>query len=215
LRDPRVPETLLQSWSITPDPSANTSLRPTLSQLDLGICVPYLPQTYQHHGSTHGVPVTRDRACTGDRHRRARHARTRPLHTRADALTRQLPRAETQQLSEQSTGGWWAGHQGERQTCHCTGACERRGVVRTGILPDSSVGLPANPRSRAVILVGRGSQAGCGWAAPHRRRLLASCGAGACERRGVVRTGTLPDSSVGLPANPRRSDILCVSIDLW
>jgi hypothetical protein len=127
----------------------------------------------------------------------------RPLHTRADALTRQLPRAETQQLSEQSTGGWWAGHQGERQTCHCTGACERRGVVRTGILPDSSVGLPANPRSRAVILVGRGSQAGCGWAAPHRRRLLASCGAGACERRGVVRTGILPDSSATFPTNHR------------
>ena len=127
----------------------------------------------------------------------------RPLHTRADALTRQLPRAETQQLSEQSTGGWWAGHQGERQTCHCTGACERRGVVRTGILPDSSVGLPANPRSRAVILVGRGSQAGCGWAAPHRRRLLASNCAGARERLGVACTGILPDSSATFPTNHR------------
>ena len=35
----------------------------------------------------------------------------------------------------------------------CAGACERRVAVRTGILPDNSVGLPANPRSRAVILV--------------------------------------------------------------
>ena len=40
----------------------------------------------------------------------------------------------------------------------CAGACERRGTVRTGISPDSSVGLPDNRRSRAVVLVGCGSQ---------------------------------------------------------
>ena len=33
LRDPRVPEPLLQSWSTTPDPSARTSRRPALFQL--------------------------------------------------------------------------------------------------------------------------------------------------------------------------------------
>ena len=36
-----------------------------------------------------------------------------------------------------------------------------------------------------------------------RRRLLASCCSGACERRGVVRTGILPDNSAGLSANHR------------
>ena len=54
LRDPRVPETLLQSWGITPNSSARTSLRPTLSQLSprarvRGFCVPYLHKTCQHH----------------------------------------------------------------------------------------------------------------------------------------------------------------------
>jgi len=44
----------------------------------------------------------------------------------------------------------------------CAGACERRGTVRTGISPDSSVGLPANRRSRAVVLVGCGSQLAVG-----------------------------------------------------
>ena len=42
------------------------------------------------------------------------------------------------------------------------GAYERRGAVRPGILPDTSVGLPANPRSRAVVLVGCGSQLAVG-----------------------------------------------------
>ena len=62
------------------------------------------------------------------------------------------------------------------------------------------------------------SQAGCGWAAHtgHRRRLLASCCAGACERRGVVRTGILPDNSAGLPANHRsRAVILLLSASLF
>ena len=63
LCNPRVHEKLLQSWSTTPDPSANTSMRPTLSQLASrararGFCVPYLPQTYQHHAPRYGVPVT-------------------------------------------------------------------------------------------------------------------------------------------------------------
>ena len=68
-------------------------------------------------------------------------------------------------LREPVSCGWAVHTGGDRRrllaSC-CAGACEWRGAVRTGILPDSSVGLPANPRSRAVVLVGCGSQLAVG-----------------------------------------------------
>jgi hypothetical protein len=96
-----VHETLLQSCGITPNPSARTSLRPTLSQLAprarvRGFCVPYLHKT-----------------CLPEIY-----------------LSIYLPTPRAQRYG--------------------------------GISPDSSVGLPANPRSRAVVLVGCGSQLAVG-----------------------------------------------------
>jgi hypothetical protein len=54
----------------------------------------------------------------------------------------------------------------------------------------------------------------CGWAVHtggDRPRLLASCCSGACERRGAVRTGNSPDSSVGLPDNRRSCAVILVA----
>ena len=147
----------MHNWD---DPSARTSQRPTLSQLVprawvRAFCVPYFTQNiptpraplWRSGFARETAPAPKiDTAAPG------MHV-PRPLHTRADALTRQLPRAAAQQLSEQSTSGWWAGHRRRLLASCCAGACERRGTVRAGISPDSSVGLPVNPRSRAVVLV--------------------------------------------------------------
>jgi len=72
-----------------------------------------------------------------------------PLYMRADPFTPQLPRAEAQQPSEQSTGGWWAEHGGDWLTCHCAEASEQRAAACIDILPDNSVTFPTNHRIHA------------------------------------------------------------------
>ena len=117
-----------------------------------------------------------------------------------------------------TVGGVWAGRWSAPRRRppppRCAGARERRGAACTDLLPANSSTFPVNGCSS-----GRENLARCGcpgWPAASsgqglgrwralRRRPLASCCAGARERRGAACADLLPDTISPFPVNGCRS----------